>query len=273
MSFGRQDPRFYDHPDGYKVPSVTTILSLLDKGPFLDKWKIQCAIDYIKENSDLHLLRSYKCGFIPDNLEPVLSAHKTKSKEATDIGTEIHLMAEQILNDEFDSCLPSELYQNFAIEFVKWIEKYNVKPIAMEGVLYGDGYAGRFDLVCEIDPFWATKSWYKLSGEKLGWPQTVLIDLKTGKGQYYNEHGIQLAAYHKAFNDENKIFRVDYHGVLKYNKETMKLNYKDFTYHEITVGPKDERVKKVLTYQDDLDSFLRLKDFYWLNNMKGKTWN
>jgi hypothetical protein len=74
------------------------------------------------------------------------------------------------------------------LAFAQFIIDRNVKPIAVEIVLYHpmDMYAGAIDLVCEID--WNKKR------------VPCIIDIKSGRKGFYESSEIQLGAYRDMWN-------------------------------------------------------------------------
>lgn len=152
------------------LPSVTTILKLLDK-PALTSWKIEQAV--------LAVLTTPRLDGEQDDAftRRVLSTDKEQDRErdtAAQFGTDIHDAIERLIAGE-----------PFPEKFRPWIEPVmsalnNFGPVVFsEKILVGKGYAGRCDL---------------LAG-------TTIIDWKTTKKlpkESYPEHRLQLAAYAKA---------------------------------------------------------------------------
>ncbi len=265
IRFGKSPARYYTY-DGKQLPSVTSILTLLSKGALIP-WAANCAMDkvasYVSTQSTHIFLHQWQ-----DVFDQARTAYKQASIEAADYGTYIHTLCEYYFKGyEIES--PHEQTQKLMTSFYAWCKKHNVKPIETEVVVYGDGYAGRVDLICEIDQFWY-KSKDK-ADQKLGRRKRVivLIDFKTGKGSYYAEWPLQTSAYRRAWDksiacehfDGCGKFRdstckkhcfdiIQYHGVLKFNKETCRVNYKDMT----------------PTYERDLDAFMLLVKFWELVN-------
>jgi len=98
------------------------------------------------------------------------------------------------------------------LAFAQFMIDYNVKPLAIEIVLSHptDGYAGAIDLVAEISGeisgHWGEV--YK-SGAKVGQPRKTtkfiegvkcIIDFKSGRKGFYEEHEIQLQAYQEMWD-------------------------------------------------------------------------
>ena len=260
MKFGKSPARYYQH-EGKMLPSVTSILTLLSKSALI-QWAANCAVEYIEEIWAKGE-RTAKSDF-----QPARTAYRQASIEAADYGTYIHTLCKYYF-DTGEVKSPHEQTQKLMTSFYAWCKKHNVKPIETEIVVYGDGYAGRVDLICELDCFW-----YKSKDKKdqqVGRRRRVvaLIDFKTGKGSYYNEWYLQAAGYKEAYNHglcdswnwcrghidcaDKKVHcekAANYHGVLKFNKETCRVNYKDMSE----------------TYERDLKAFMLLVKFWELVN-------
>jgi len=289
------DRFYYNEKTGQYLPSGTTVLPK----PFLAQWASDCAVNYIEQevrdnNGDY---------FLCDPL-PARTAYKQESMEAADYGTYIHKLCEVSLTDNIRIESPHELTDGFMDGLWKWKEKHNVKVIAMEHTVITETYGGRLDLVCEMDSFWMTKAWCKKFGVE--WYDgirkqrvIVLVDFKTGKSSYYETWKYQTAGYRQAYNKEiaemaegfaletNSMKEIDgeftdsalpifkqyisdngiaHHGVLKFNKDTGKVNYKDFTVYEATrTNPKTkEKEKYIRDYEMDRQTFNSLVSNWWL---------
>jgi hypothetical protein len=278
MRFGNK-PRIY-HKDGKAYPSVTSILSALEKNALL-QWAANCAVDYLEGvNYGMHVWGASHKDF-------ARTAYKRESMEAADYGTYIHTLAEYYFKTgieidlpaicprcrrEFRGkrpegccyqingagpmiptklCEPHEQTNKLMKSFYKWVKKHNVKPIETEVVVFGENYAGRVDLICEMDAFWEKPKSKKDQKKFIARRVVVLIDLKTGKGSYYPSWYLQTAGYRDAWNMKASHFKmilplVRHHGVLKFNKQTCRVNYKDMT----------------PTYERDLKAFKLLAEFY-----------
>ena len=194
IRFGKSPARYYTH-NGVKLPSVTSILTLLSKGALIP-WSANCAVDSLVNNA-----YSFGIGKTADlaAISLARTAYKQASIEAADYGTYTHTLCEYYFKGyEVESA--HEMTQKLMTSFYAWCVKHHVKPIETEIVVYGDGYAGRVDLICEIDQFWYKSN--DKNDQKLGRGKRVitLIDFKTGKGSYYPEWFLQTAAYRKAWN-------------------------------------------------------------------------
>jgi len=146
----------YKMADGTRVPSVTTIIGILNKPALLD-WAWRLGL----EGQDYKAVR--------DN--------------AADIGTlahylvMCHLTGEKPDTGEYG---PEDLdkAENALLKFWEWEKAHHIDPILVESPLVSEQYkfGGTIDLYCQMD----------------GIP--TLVDFKTGKG-IYGEFFYQLAAY------------------------------------------------------------------------------
>ncbi len=280
--------RFYKNSDGIFVPSGTTVLPK----PYLAKWAANCAVDYI-ENCETVLLKEVPArsgppfrewGLKDDDLSSARTAFERESTEAAEYGTYIHTLCRHSLENDIKIESPHEMTQKFMDGLWKWKIKHKIKVIVMEHEVVTDTYGGRLDMVCETDGV------------------VTLVDFKTGKGQYYKETWCpQLAGYRQIWNmyycvlgkdcekhdfpicpcqrlEPNCKKIIQAHGILKFNKETMKVNYKDFTSYQATrtikTGPRlpDGKLpteKYTRTYEDDRNTFNALVSLCWIINRGG----
>lgn len=161
------------------VPSVTTILNVLGKGEGLLKWMQKTGIE-----SALTLEREGKC---PASIEEAVSfvvygpeGPDAKKEEAAARGTALHNALHVYAAEgrppklgEFD-----KPQRGYVQALCRWLIKASPEPLKMETMVAVPelGYAGRFDLLCEI------------KGEM------VLVDLKSAK-RAYESHHLQMAGY------------------------------------------------------------------------------
>ena len=214
-----KDERFYFNGSRW-TPSGTTVIGMLDK-PALVPWAAGCAVDYLEGVWDEVSITSE--WMLSDDFITARTAYLRESKQAAGYGTFIHWMCEQVLTrgeiikipkkwtvpdkEPWELKVPISLTRKFMDGLWKWVEKHNVKVIAMEHEVTTDTYGGRLDLVCEMDSFWMTKAWCEKYGVE--WYKgidkqrvIVLIDFKTGKAPYYDTWKYQLAGYRQAWNEE-----------------------------------------------------------------------
>lgn len=170
--------RMYVHPvTGESVPSVTTILNVLDK-PALPRWAALEVATYAIEN------KTAWEGLPPrDALTLLKGAPWSKSKNAADAGTNAHAYCEAILRGEaptepVDAGDFAPLHGDALKNVRELLAHVKPTPIAIEATAWNSkfGYAGTFDGLHLIDG------------------QITLVDLKTSKA-VYPEMALQLAAY------------------------------------------------------------------------------
>jgi hypothetical protein len=181
--------RYYLIEDGgkqYRYPSVTTILSILDK-PALVQWAANSAID-----ATFDLLTA------PGALEDVdaikiraKSEWRNLAKRAADHGTRIHELADQFLRgEEVDSSREAPEVQTGFSAFLEWFRSSGYQPAAGEMTVccHSGEYAGTLDQVGAI-------------GGKV-----VILDFKTTGSaakmrEPYREVRLQMEAYAAAHEE------------------------------------------------------------------------
>ena len=176
--------------DEYKYPSVTTIIGdCTDKSGALTQWAANMVVEWIRENGNVVVAEEWSSekGFfiLPDELNDARFAYKTVSKEALDVGTEVHALIEDYLksgNRRYTQ-EDNEQVDNAFNAFIDWSKEVELKPIALEKTVYGNGWAGTMDFLGYMD-------------DKL-----YVIDYKTSKA-FYPEMRYQVAAYLSAVRDE-----------------------------------------------------------------------
>ena len=238
MSFGTYTPRFYPVGDADKYPSVTTILSVLDK-PALLPWVAKCVVEYVKQNAvtigpiDDNSVGKCSVSRLINVLDNAKKHYRTVSKKACDIGTAVHGAVEYYLKGATPEDAVSMALTNVETEegadvtddfiakvqagfdaFVAWANEHDLEPVALEVAMYNHEfrYAGRVDFVGHVDGV------------------LTLIDFKTSKG-FYDEYAMQTAAYRDCIPDVDTFDPLDIvaHGVLRLDKETGKPYYKDYS--------------------------------------------
>ena len=200
---------------GNKIPSVTTILGLLNK-PALVPWAAKITVETFND-----LLHEYyvpeDCCFVvpdtalPDMLDTAKKAHRAKKTEAASIGTRVHDAIQRWIESggtlEADS-ITDEYERRGLNTFLDWLEQHKVNIISWEEIVSdGKYFAGRYDLLCDINGV-----------------RTVL-DFKTSNA-IYDEVWLQTAAY-------GNVLDVDQVAVLRIDKETGELEYQARPYSEL----------------------------------------
>lgn len=221
---------YYRFEDGEPVfyPSVTTMLSqVLPKSPFLIKWMVENGIEGAVEKRDL----------------------------AAAYGTFMHIQFETlIINGRYDfdtvpvalanylevNNLPENVFNEWAVRirkdvlsFAQWIKDYKVRPLAIEISLVHPEhhYAGCIDLPCVLtDP-------------KTGEEVTAIVDFKSGRKGFWEEHEIQLHLYKMAWD----------------------VNFPEYPVQRVyNFSPKDWRTKPTYNFKDQTDSINAQKIPYLL---------
>lgn len=168
--------------EGVKVPSVTTILSVISK-PALLNWGVNMAIESIKEQ--LKPGTAYDEIQLQEILNIAKSAHFKKKTDAGNMGTFVHnWVSDYILGKEPEMPVNTELVEAVR-KFLIWEKEHAVKFILSEQTVYSKqhGFTGTLDFVAKIDG------------------QLVLGDLKTSSA-IYDEMWLQVAAYRLARTEE-----------------------------------------------------------------------
>lgn len=281
--------RFYwSKSSGRWVPSGTSVIPT----PDLSQWASNCAMGYIRNRCCLGDGVEF-AAMSPAGDQSIWTeastAYKEESKQAAGFGTFIHWACEQTLTQDkkigipktwevpdeepWTLQVPVELAQKFMDGLWDWKTKYKVEVIAMEHEVTTDTYGGRLDLVC----------WMTLPEGRA----VVLVDFKTGKSSYYASWKWQLSGYRQAWNmnicDHYKVRcegvpdpdnpcvlncakAIKSHGILKFNKETGKVNWKSFDEYQATrTNPQTkDKEKYIRTYETDRLMFNALVSLWWI---------
>jgi len=154
---------------GY-VPSVTTILQILDK-PQLNRWK--------QEQVLYASLTMPKGNFTDEQwINAIIEDSKAQSRQAMDLGTQVHAAIQGV----YENVQPSPEFEVYTMATVEAIHKEFglMNWIPEQSFAHPLRYGGKVDLNCSIVVIdFKTTS---LNGEKL-------------KKAGYDEHVLQLAAY------------------------------------------------------------------------------
>jgi hypothetical protein len=166
--------------DGKSYPSVTSILSVLNK-PQLVNWAVRLTRDYIKQE----LLALRHTGSLKDlDLDNILaksSAEHDKARNAAaDQGIAVHSSIASYIGKKSNVARSDPSI----VAFRKWQSAAHFEPIASEQLVFSRGhdYAGTADLIGTIRG------------------RLALLDIKTGRG-VYPEYQLQLAAYAVAWGE------------------------------------------------------------------------
>ncbi len=200
----------YRWEDGEPIPSVTTVLGIVDKSGPLIGWAkritAEAAVDHRAE-----LGGWVDLGGRDGAVALLTKAATTQRDRAANAGSEVHQFAEAIARGQ-DVDVPVELAP-FVAAYRTFLAEFDPEFLAVEEMVCSlkHNYAGTFDAIARI------------SGE------TWLLDYKTSKG-VYAETAMQLAAYgHAEFigrpNDTEKyaIPPIDQYGVVHIRPEGYEL--------------------------------------------------
>lgn len=175
----RDERHVYGWSDGitvyHPIPSVTTVIKLIDKsGPLVGWAKREVASCAVR---NLPILDTMVKEAGPQAAIDWLKGLPDFQRDrAADRGTNVHAIAEQIIRGG-SPVIPEELAAHVA-NYRAFIREWSPKWIAVEQIVVSvkHGYAGTFDAIADI----GNERW--------------LLDIKTSSG-VYSETALQLAAY------------------------------------------------------------------------------
>ena len=192
--------RYYKY-QGKDLPSVTTITGQLDK-PALTAWAANAACDCILDEIGKLSFPLVAPQTLHSIIESARSNFRKVSRTALDIGSRVHAAVEEFLQSGRQPFRPEPAVLSAFTAFLEWKDAHQVKPIALENTVYGDGFAG-------------TEDFYGWFDGKL-----YVVDWKSSKG-IYPEMRYQVAAYRSTHEDAVGC------GILRLDKETGLPEWKD----------------------------------------------
>lgn len=200
--------------DGELVPSVTTVLKVLDK-PALVPWAAsqtaKKTLEILAKKTDANGSILMTFSEAQEAVEEAKRKYRETSSDARDIGTIVHAAVEAILLGKTPDPILEEGVRNGITAYTQWYEQSKVKPVRLEACIGSKKYrfGGTVDFVGFID-------------DKL-----VVADWKTSTG-IYEEYKIQVAAYIAAVEemlaDKKQKFAGAY--LLRFDKKTGEFNPK-----------------------------------------------
>lgn len=182
---GRGYASIFD-PDSGPLPGVTTVLKAV-AAPALTQWAVDQTAAYAVANIEALLTRTEDQGWgflrwywkrTPDPNSgqiDLLNYHAGVLDEAAEMGRWAHSFLEATLLDTFEPTPMNELHDQMANVIGLWVLDNDIEVLATESTVYGEGYAGTFDLLAEVN------------GVKM------LIDAKTSRA-VRDSHVAQLGA-------------------------------------------------------------------------------
>jgi len=169
MRITTSDERWYVRDDQF-VPSVTWICGYYPKGTQFYKWLAEKGWD---ESQAIKQAAGDKGSKVHYAIEDLVKGETVKM-DAKYINPTTGEQ-EELTKEEYE-CL---------MAFSDWFKETKPKVVESEIVVFGDGFAGTIDLVCEIDgTLW-------------------IIDYKTGQN-IWSEYELQLSAYKNAYRGQNE---------------------------------------------------------------------
>lgn len=184
---------------GVKVPSVTQILSVINK-PALINWAANMAVESIQSEikpgvayGEMQLVNIFEAG---------RKAHNKRKTDAANIGTFVHEWVAKYIKGQKPEMPFDENLKVAVGKFLDWQKQYDVKFILAEEPIFSQEYqfAGTLDWIAKIDG------------------KLVLGDLKTSSG-IYDEYWLQVAAYQLAREEEFPTEKYDYRGIIRIGKD------------------------------------------------------
>jgi hypothetical protein len=192
----RFDPRAHsyevtDRGRTFRVPSVTTILSVVDKSAPLAQWAANCVVDYLRQK--IMPGQAYDEIALEMIFEDARFNFRRVSGEAKAIGSLVHDWIERWLKAKTEdrACPPfpvNEKARRCCEAAMAWVRACEFHPLAVELKLYSrrHRYAGTMDSA--------------VGGVALVEGQRSIVDWKTSGG-IYPEYRLQTAAYAQAYEE------------------------------------------------------------------------
>lgn len=235
--------RFNDAGEPEFYPSVTTLLKqVMPTPPALLDWMIANGKDGSTEKRDL--AAAYGT-FMHGEFEKLI-INRRYDFDSVPAALLAYMERENLPEKVFAEWLPK--VRKDVLAFAQFIKDWNVKPLAVEIGLYHPKYhyAGCLDLPCIMTDPKTVKSF------------TALVDFKSGRKGFYEEHELQLHLYKDAWNcwyESMPITRVfnfspkDWRKAPSYNlkDQTDSVNAKKLPYLLALATIEDEKRDNTLT--------------------------
>lgn len=273
--------RFYyiDGDEPILFPSVTSILKkVMPENKFLTEWKLSLG----KEESLAYSMERANYGtFVHGQLAQLMISRRYNLDGVRDELTKY--VEREKLPFGFIDAHEDEARADIKA-FAKWMSDYDVRPYAVEVSLYSPsmGYAGMIDLVCNMREFSKEdelKAIEKCNGdekklakvaEKFSSRIDAIVDFKSGKKGFWDEHKLQLALYRDMWNENfpdkiiTRIFNIAPKDWTKTAKKVPSYSFEEQTEDEVLAQlpalldlyrlmPKEEKKVVVVSGVIDLD--------------------
>lgn len=191
------------------VPSLSAVLSLINKSSALVQWGANLAAEHFRDN--LNHGNRINQRDIDRLYQEARFAHKRKSQEALDVGTAVHNYAEQYAKYHTEGGpepdMPMEEQTlNGVLAFLDWVRKHKVIFHRSEFQLYSWDFnlAGTCDTIFSCDG------------------KVVIGDFKTSKA-IYQEYKYQVSFYRYAY--EKLYHPIDAMAVIRFDKATGEFEF------------------------------------------------
>ena len=216
-----------DEGEPFLVSSVTTILGGALAKPALVQWAANMAVESVSKD--------WLPGVASDEIQiaaalrKAKTAHRTVSREATDIGSLAHDYIEKFIRNEKPELPVNEQARNCCVAAQDWMLKHKFQPLDPERKIYSRKYryAGTLDWPCFVDT------------------HLSVVDWKSSKA-VYPEYVLQLAAYQSAWQ-EMGMGEVRYRYIVRLGKADGAFEVARFDHK---------------TFRRDLKAFLAAKTIY-----------
>lgn len=177
--------RFNDNGMPEFYPSVTTLLGLvMPTSPALLDWMITNGKDGSTEKRDL----AAQYGTFMHSQFETLIINRRYDFDAVPAVLMAYMEREHVPESLFSQWIVK--IRKDVLAFAQFVKDYNVKPLAVEiGLVHPTlGYAGCLDLPCVMTDPKTTKTF------------TAIVDFKSGRKGFYEEHELQLHMYREMWN-------------------------------------------------------------------------
>lgn len=179
--------RYYVNKDGEKRPGVSAILNMWPK-PALPGWAAREAATFAVEN--IEVVKALAATDKKAAVDLIKGAPWRKSGKAADAGTEVHGLAERLMQDRIENRKSSfpvpQGTMDFLRNFARFSTEFDIEPVLIETTVWDEeaDYAGTLD------------GFYRLSvgGDRLN----AIVDIKTGASGVWPEASLQQTAYARA---------------------------------------------------------------------------
>ena len=226
--FDEDKHKFYKEDKKTRIQSVSAVPGIIDKSGAMMGWAVKCMGEYVIQNWDNY--------GVEELVVKAKREYRNVSKEACDIGTEIHKWIELYIAGKKPDIPNDEKISNGIMAFLQWEKKHKPEWILSEQIIYNKelDYAGILDAVAIID------------GKR------YLIDFKSSKA-IYPEMFIQTAGYRLAYEEMTKA-KIDACMIIRLGKEDgefetaeskdMELE-KELFIHALNLGNKLKKYEKI----------------------------